>query len=261
MRGVGDELALRLHHLLGLRACRVELAKHLVERPRELGDLVVGVRASGGAARVPGARDLARGGGQRRDRAHRAARDRVAGERGEQGSAEHPEPEEEPDPADRRLERRALAGVLDEDLAADRAGRDLLAGDGQVARPGAAPRAAGRGRGGSALGLIGRPLIVDDLDVGVAREDEVVEAEVAVRHRALAGRRIDVELEPVGDVVGRALRLLVEVGLELVDREAADDERERQQDEKRQHRRDGGDSRLDRPAGGEEGGQRAGRRT
>jgi hypothetical protein len=102
---------------------------------------------------------------------------------------------------------------------------------------------------------------VDDLDVGVAGEDEVVEPEVAVRDRALPGRRVEPELEPVGDVVGRALGLLVEVGLELVDGDATDDEREREQDQERQHRRDGGNSRLDRPAGGEEAGQRAGRRT
>ena len=43
MRGVGDEVALRLDHLLGLRAGGVELAKHLVERACELGDLVVGL--------------------------------------------------------------------------------------------------------------------------------------------------------------------------------------------------------------------------
>ena len=43
VRGVGDELALGLHHLLGLGAGRVELAKHLVERAGELGDLVVGL--------------------------------------------------------------------------------------------------------------------------------------------------------------------------------------------------------------------------
>ena len=36
-------VALRLDHLLGLRAGGVELAKHLVERARELGDLVVGL--------------------------------------------------------------------------------------------------------------------------------------------------------------------------------------------------------------------------
>ena len=51
MRGVGDELALRLDHLLGLGARGVELAEHLLQRPRQLADLVValglGMRSEG----------------------------------------------------------------------------------------------------------------------------------------------------------------------------------------------------------------------
>ena len=54
VRGVGDELALSLHHLLGLRAGRVELAEHLVERARQLADLVVGLRHRQPAARGRG---------------------------------------------------------------------------------------------------------------------------------------------------------------------------------------------------------------
>ena len=50
------------------------------------------------------AADLARGRGQRGDRAHRAAGDRQAGEGGEQGAAEHAGGDEEPEAVDRRVD-------------------------------------------------------------------------------------------------------------------------------------------------------------
>ena len=61
VRGVGDELALAREHRLGLAARGVELAEHALERARQLGDLVVGLRLGHAARGVARARDL-RGG-------------------------------------------------------------------------------------------------------------------------------------------------------------------------------------------------------
>ena len=84
VRGVGDELALRCIACSRSVARRVERAEHLVERPGELGDLVVGLGLGDPPRGVAGRGDLARRRGQRGDRAHRAVGDRQAGEGGEQ---------------------------------------------------------------------------------------------------------------------------------------------------------------------------------
>ena len=96
VRGVGDELALAVEHRLGLAARGVERAEHPLQRPRELGDLVVGlgrgeIRGSGRAcarSRAPASVSSAIG---------RIARRAVAeaGEQGEDRAAEHAEDEEE----------------------------------------------------------------------------------------------------------------------------------------------------------------------
>ena len=92
VRGVGDELALGLDHLLGLAAGGVELAQHLIERLGELADLVLGLGLRQPQRRVAGGRDLASRRGQRGDRAHRPAGDRDPGERGQQRAAERRRP-------------------------------------------------------------------------------------------------------------------------------------------------------------------------
>ena len=61
VRGVGDELALPRIALLGLRSRGVELPKHAVQRPGELGDLVVARRARHSLRGVAGRGDVARG--------------------------------------------------------------------------------------------------------------------------------------------------------------------------------------------------------
>ena len=64
VRGVGHELALAGEHRLGLRAGGVELAQHSLQRARELGDLVVGLRLGHAAGGVARARDLGGGRGE-----------------------------------------------------------------------------------------------------------------------------------------------------------------------------------------------------
>ena len=75
VRGVGDEAPLAREHRLGLATRGVELAEHPLQRARELGDLVVGLRLGHAARGVARARDL-RGGGAsaRRSAPSRGAR-------------------------------------------------------------------------------------------------------------------------------------------------------------------------------------------
>ena len=60
MRGVGDERALALERRLGLDARRLERAEHLVERSRQLGDLVLGRSARGPRGRGSRVRAMSR---------------------------------------------------------------------------------------------------------------------------------------------------------------------------------------------------------
>ena len=99
---------------LALGAGGVERAQHLVERLGQLADLVVDRRLRHPLRGVAGVGDLARGRGQRGDRPHRPAGDREPGEAGEQGAAEDPGGDEEPEPADGRVDVLDAAPVLDE---------------------------------------------------------------------------------------------------------------------------------------------------
>ena len=95
VRRVGDELALARQARLGLAAGGVQRPEHPLERPRKLGDLVVGLGVGDPPARVPGALDLARRIGQLDDRPHRALRGRKPGQQREEGPAEHAEQQEQ----------------------------------------------------------------------------------------------------------------------------------------------------------------------
>ena len=64
--------------------------KHLIERPRQLGDLVVALRLGDPARGVSRRGDLAGGGRQRRDRPHRPVGDSHAGDPGEDRADRHP---------------------------------------------------------------------------------------------------------------------------------------------------------------------------
>ena len=83
--------------------------------PPELGDLVVGARTRERAAGVAGLGDVARAGGERGDRRHRAAADDQPAEQGEERAAEDAAGEEQPDALDGGLDDRGLAAVLDDD--------------------------------------------------------------------------------------------------------------------------------------------------
>ena len=104
---------------VSLRA-RVERAEHALQRARELGDLVVGVRLGQRAARVARALDLGGGRGQLGDRRDRAARDVTPAAR-EAGPASTPEREQQLEARDSRR-RRERPRVLD-----DRRRRDRVA--------------------------------------------------------------------------------------------------------------------------------------
>ena len=85
----------RLQRALGLEARALERAEHLLERLRQLGDLVVAVRLGDGERGVAGPRDLARGGRDVGHRAQRAARQREPAEQREQRAAEDAEGQEQ----------------------------------------------------------------------------------------------------------------------------------------------------------------------
>ena len=98
-----------------LVARRLEAVEHVLERARQLGDLVVGRGLGERRAGVAGARDVARAGGERGDRRHRAAADDQPAEEGEERAAEDADGEEQPDALDGGLDDRGLAAVLDDD--------------------------------------------------------------------------------------------------------------------------------------------------
>ena len=98
VRGVGDELALAVEHRQGVAARGVERREHSLQRPGQLGDLVLGLGMGDAAARVPGALDLPGGVGQLDDRAHRP-RAVQPGQQRENRAAEHPEQQEDLDSA------------------------------------------------------------------------------------------------------------------------------------------------------------------
>ena len=145
-------------------------------------DLGVGHVAGG----VAGAGDLARGRGQRRDRPHRPAGDRDAGEAGEQGAAEDAGGDEEPEAVDGRVDVGDVAAVLDEPgggagFAADAGGRDP-----HLAVVGEAERGGRPQRLGAGAFLDQVAFGVEDPRRGAVGADEVVEFGPAVERRRAA---------------------------------------------------------------------------
>ena len=124
VRRVGDELALPRQRRLRLRARLVQRVEHPVQGPRQLGDLVLGLRMGDPARGVAGALDRARGLGQLGDRRHRAPRGRDARQQRQRGAAQHAQDQEEAHAVRGRLDVRQPPRVLDEPHAADRVDRD-----------------------------------------------------------------------------------------------------------------------------------------
>ena len=242
VRGVGDELALRLHHLLRLRAGRVELAEHLVQGAGQLADLVVRPRIGDPERGVSRGGDLPRPGGERRDRPHRAPGDRDSGQGRQQGAAEHAARQEQPEPVDGRLQAVGAAAVLDVHVAkCERGSR----GDAHRAyvRDGVRlgwPEA--RGPGGALLA--DEDVWSDHANCGVLDERRLA-AKPAPR---LAGEGIlgdgDLSRQP-GSVVAK---LVVEAALEAVRRQPPHHDREDDQDDQRQGGRDRRQPPANRPA-------------
>ena len=138
VRGVGDELRAGASSVASVScAGGVERAEHLLERARQLGDLVVGVAAAGtlrgGVAR---ARDLARGRGQLGDRApSRGARSPAPASSASSGAAEHAERQEQPHAVDRARRRRTAAARTGPDGIGRALALDVLIPIGRVASP------------------------------------------------------------------------------------------------------------------------------
>ena len=240
VRGVGDELALARERGLGLGARVVERMQHRLQRGRELGDLVIGLRARDRARGVARAGDLAGGVRELGDRLHRAARRRQAGQQGERGAAEHAEAEEQLHAVGGRAHVRDPAPVLREDAevvpirvrvdllvdvdlqqarldlpAVDHVG--LLARRPEVRRPSGGVEVAPGGGDDADRGVVGGRVRVQVDRILVRRLALVVEPRVGVvllRLQAVGGR---------GD-------LAVEVLVDRARRQRADDHGEAEQD-------------------------------
>ncbi len=249
VRGVGDELALALERGLGVVARLAERGEHRRQRARQLGDLVLGLRARQLRRRVARLRDVARRRGQLGDRRHRAARRGQAGQQRERGAAEHAEREEELDQVGRRAHVRQAPRVLDVDGVRQR-DRD---------RPRLHPPAVLldrlRLRGPEVRRVRARldrvAVEVDDADRGVLRSG--VGVQVRVRALPLGAQAAEVglirlELDRPRQVVGPAGHLAVEVRLDPLRRQDADDRREPAQDHERQRGRAAGEAPADRDA-------------
>ena len=90
----------------------LERVEHLLQRARERGDLVVGLRLRDRAVGVAGLGDVARRGREALDRGHRAAPEDEPAQEGEQRAGQHAGAEEEPDPVHGGLHVGDLAPVL-----------------------------------------------------------------------------------------------------------------------------------------------------
>ncbi len=176
---------------------------------------------------------------ERRDRAHRAARDGEAGERREDRAARDADGEEEPEAADRRVELVVVARHLD--VGGPRA-------DEGRRRP--APwRPRGR-RSGTMLGVgggrrtstfwIGWPDGRRDANDLVADREVLERVPRPCPSRDRSGRE--------RDAVGGRLELVAEVVLQALLRELADDGREREEDDEGEAGRDAGEPPAHRPA-------------
>ena len=116
VRGVGHELPLALQGALGLLLRGLQRVEHRLQRPCQLGHLVVGGRLGDRLGRVARALDVARGGRHPRDREHRAASEQDPTQERQEGAAQDAGGEEEPHAADRRLDVGDLARVLEDHL-------------------------------------------------------------------------------------------------------------------------------------------------
>ena len=104
VRGVGDEAALAREHRLGLATRGVELAQHPLQRARQLGDLVVGLRLGHCAARGRAcARSPRRSRSARRSAPSRGARSPCPAKQRQAAAREHADEQEQLDARDRRL--------------------------------------------------------------------------------------------------------------------------------------------------------------
>ena len=231
----------------------VQRAQHLLQRLRQFADLVFDRRVGHVLGGVAGFGDLFGARGEGGDRAHRAARDRHPGEAGEQGAAEDPGADQEPDPVDRVFAVGGAAPVLDV------AGGDAfgLQGNGLDPQPVAFDGARFEraelggvrffGAGISGPGQFAAAA-VEDPDRGVVGED--VGSEFVRLDHPFAVQRVVADPQFALEDFDRAVHLVVEVvadprGGDLADRAAED-----HQDRQRQPGGDGGDPPADRPGAG-----------
>ena len=240
VRGVGDELALRVDHALRLVAGGVELPEHLVERRRKLGDLVLGLRLA--ACVRAGSRVVAIS----RAVVVSAAIGPIArpatarpGKRGEDRAARDADREEEPEAADGRVELVVVAGHLDVgDAGADQRGVDLRRRDVEIAE--ADDLGVRRGQVGRRSLRSGRRAR------GVIRT--ISSPIVSSSSRNLDDAGFGVDLDRERDAVGGRLELVAEVVLEPLLRELSDDRREGEEDHEGEAGRDAREAPANGPA-------------
>ena len=233
VRGVRDELALTGQRTLGLAARGVECPQHVLERARQVGDLVVGLRLRQLDGRVTRPGDVAGRAGEPGDRRHRPAGEGQAGEEGERGTAEDAERKEQVDARD---------GVADaaERLRVLEAGDHLAVGIGQLARDDQVAMDAVRTGARRSEVDVGPDVVVvavegHDVDRGRARRRRLDRLQVALDDRP-RHRRLDGQL--LLQVGGGHLELVVELRTNLLPGEHADDDGEQQEDRERQARGD-----------------------
>jgi hypothetical protein len=196
------------------------------------------------AGRIAGVGDLAGARRQRGDRAHRPAGDRKPGEGGEQGRAEHPGGDEQPESVDRRLDVAFVAPVLHEPR--DPPGLAAPQGDGDHPQVADLVRAehgraeVDRVRAEVYQGAAG----VEYPRHRVVRADEIAEVGLADDFRV--GDRVG-DLDLGGEGRDGPLHLPVEVVADAIGGEVADDCAEEDEDDQRQARRDGGQPPADGP--------------
>ena len=120
--GVGDELALARQRGLALVTGGVKRAEHRLERARQIGDLVLGLRVRDSQRRVARALDLARCLGQLDDRAHRALGHEQPREHRQDRAGQNAAAKVDPDLADRLVQTREGLRVVQPAVPACRAG-------------------------------------------------------------------------------------------------------------------------------------------
>ncbi len=246
VRGVGHELALARKCGFGLGMGGVELVQHAAKRACKLGDLVFGKWLGHAAAWVARTRDLLGRPRQLGDRRHRASRDHHSGQQRKTCAGEHAKQEQQLDARDGAFNVGETPTVLDNDVPADRGvKRNELRVDAVAV----------------GVGFIGPP---EFGCTGTRRKYSAADAENTNR-RVLGAcelieiRRVgDVQREAFGLVAGdahpqeagevgrRSCHFTVEIGADTVNRERADDQRERAQDRERQQCRDTGQARTNR---------------